>query len=199
MPRTTERQQAEKALLDLLMFNTIAEEEARQSDSYSSDSSDSSDSSGMATASKSHSDNTMKSSSSSSSSSSSFKSNDSFTGHILSSLEELHEHRYSERDRKIPKTSENLNMLLFEYKPNHPDIFRSFTGLLPACFDSAVEILQDHPVFQNNANCEQMPVERQFAIALYRFRHYGNAASNEKVALWAGVSYGTVHNAKCGY
>jgi hypothetical protein len=38
----------------------------------------------------------------------------------------------------------------------------------------------------------QMPIEEQLAIALYRFGHYGNAASTVKVALWAGVGYGTV-------
>lgn len=37
-----------------------------------------------------------------------------------------------------------------------------------------------------------MPVEAQLAIALYRFGHYGNAASTMKVALWAGVGFGTV-------
>lgn len=37
-----------------------------------------------------------------------------------------------------------------------------------------------------------MPVAEQVAIALYCFGHYGNAASQMKVALWAGVGYGTV-------
>jgi len=32
----------------------------------------------------------------------------------------------------------------------------------------------------------------QLAIALYRFGHFGNAASALKVALWAGIGYGTV-------
>ena len=37
-----------------------------------------------------------------------------------------------------------------------------------------------------------MPVEEQLAIMLYRFGHYGNAASTMKVTLWAGVGYGTI-------
>ena len=37
-----------------------------------------------------------------------------------------------------------------------------------------------------------MAVQDQIAIALYRFRHYGNAATTVKVALWAGIGYGTV-------
>jgi hypothetical protein len=39
-----------------------------------------------------------------------------------------------------------------------------------------------------------MPVEEQAAVALYQFGHYSNASSTMKVALWAGVSYGTVRN-----
>jgi hypothetical protein len=37
-----------------------------------------------------------------------------------------------------------------------------------------------------------MPVEQQLAIALYHYGHYGNAANMMKVALWAGVGFGTV-------
>lgn len=62
----------------------------------------------------------------------------------------------------------------------------------PACFDSLVTSIKDHPVFHNNSNHSQMPVEEQLANTLYCFAHYGNAASTMKVALWAGVGYGTV-------
>ena len=37
-----------------------------------------------------------------------------------------------------------------------------------------------------------MPIDEQLAIALFRFGHYGNAASTLKVALWAGVGFGKV-------
>jgi hypothetical protein len=43
----------------------------------------------------------------------------------------------------------------------------------------------------------QMPIEEQLAIAFYHFGHYGNAASTVKVALWAGVGYGTVCLVTC--
>ncbi|KAG5649613.1 hypothetical protein H0H81_002852 [Sphagnurus paluster] len=75
-----------------------------------------------------------------------------------------------------------------------PDIFRSYVQVTPECFDALVGSVQNHPVFHNNSNCQQMPVEDQVAIALYRFEHYGNAASTMKITLWAGVSYGTVKN-----
>ncbi|KAF8980234.1 hypothetical protein BDQ17DRAFT_1439032 [Cyathus striatus] len=67
--------------------------------------------------------------------------------------------------------------------------------IIHALEEFLVMILQDHAIFQNNSSCEQMPVEQQVAITLYRFHHYGNAASAMKVALWAGVSYGTVQDA----
>jgi hypothetical protein len=60
--------------------------------------------------------------------------------------------------------------------------------ITPQCFDDLVTTIKDDPVFHNNSNNPQMPV----AIALYHFGHYGNAASQMKVALWAGVGYGTV-------
>jgi len=37
-----------------------------------------------------------------------------------------------------------------------------------------------------------MPVDYQLAIALYRFGYYGNAASIQRIADWAGVGKGTV-------
>jgi hypothetical protein len=52
--------------------------------------------------------------------------------------------------------------------------------------------IKDDSIFHNNSNNPQMPVAEQVAIALYHFGHYGNAASQMKVALWAGVGYGTV-------
>jgi hypothetical protein len=55
-----------------------------------------------------------------------------------------------------------------------------------------LEAIKDDEIFHNNSNNAQMPMEQQLAIALYRFGHYGNAASTMKVALWAGVGFGTV-------
>jgi hypothetical protein len=47
-------------------------------------------------------------------------------------------------------------------------------------------------MFHNNSNNPQMPVDEQLAIALFCFGHYGNGVSTMKVALWAGVGFGTV-------
>ena len=37
-----------------------------------------------------------------------------------------------------------------------------------------------------------MPLDKQLAIALYCFGHYGNAISTSMVGLWAGIGFGTV-------
>ena len=55
-------------------------------------------------------------------------------------------------------------------------------------------MIETHPVFLNDANVSQGPVNKQLAIAMFRFGHNGNAASVEAVAQWAGVSAGTVVN-----
>ena len=41
---------------------------------------------------------------------------------------------------------------------------------------------------------DQMPLDKQLAITLFCFRHYGNAASVKAIAQWAGTSAGMVVN-----
>ena len=175
MPRLTERQEDANTLLNAFIVHLLAQMEAdafRGADSESdseagtSDGEDSED----------------------------YSSDDPITEGIIKSLEELYKDRYAGPRRDIPKTQENLRLLLDNYHKNFPDIFRSYTCVTPGCFDDLVNSIKDHPVFHNNSNNPQMPIEEQVAIALYRFGHYGNAASTMKVALWAGIGYGTVRN-----
>lgn len=63
----------------------------------------------------------------------------------------------------------------------------------PLTFDKLVAALETDPIFFNNSNHPQLPVEQQVAVALYRFGHDGNAASIQAVANWAGLGKGTVH------
>ena len=111
---------------------------------------------------------------------------------IIQACHKLYENFYIEDQHKIPKTCENLDLLLTSYKTHFPDIFPSYLRITPSCFDSHLESIQHHEIFQNNSNNPQMPIERQLAIALYCFGHFGNGLSMLKVALWAGVGYGTV-------
>ncbi|KAF8573191.1 hypothetical protein K439DRAFT_1650049 [Ramaria rubella] len=97
---------------------------------------------------------------------------------FLSVLADLHATRYLQERIHIPKT--------------HPALFRSLLRVTPSTFDVSLSKIQDHPVFQSNSEKQQIPVNQQLAVVLYRFGHYGNAASMQKVGLWAGLGYGTV-------
>jgi hypothetical protein len=179
MPTRSARRQASDALEQAFLVNLIAELEAQEYESVDSDS-DSSDSS---------SDDSW-----SSSSSSSDDSDEEMTAadDYIHSLAELYSQRYLATREEIPKSAEFLNLLLHEYKVSRPELFRSYLRIEPDCFDSLVATISDDPVFHNNSNNSQMPVDQQAAIALYRFGHFGNAASTMKVALQFGVGYGTV-------
>jgi hypothetical protein len=104
--------------------------------------------------------------------------------HVMAQLYSTH---YYNTCEPISKDSNQLHLLLYNYKINCPEIFRSYLRVSPGCFDDLAEAIKDDEIFHNNSNNAQMPVEQQLAIALYRFGHYGNAASTMKVALWAGV------------
>ncbi|THV02630.1 hypothetical protein K435DRAFT_579228, partial [Dendrothele bispora CBS 962.96] len=107
----------------------------------------------------------------------------------LEALAGLYANRYTVERRPILKSSENLDLLLHTYKLERPEIFRSFVRMTPKAFDSLVSAIENDEVFTRG---DQTPVEYQLAVALYRLGHYGNAASTVKVALWAGIGYGTV-------
>lgn len=166
MPRVTERQENVNALLDAFILHLVAQMEA---DAFCVDP---------------DSDN----------SSDTDVDDDPITDALLKSIEALYNERYTVPRCDIPKTHENLQLLLDEHRKHFPDIFHSYTRITPECFDNLVDSIKNHPVFHNNSNNQQMPVEEQVAIALYWFGHYGNAASTMKVSLWAGVGYGTVRN-----
>ncbi|KAF8592792.1 hypothetical protein K439DRAFT_1324381, partial [Ramaria rubella] len=104
----------------------------------------------------------------------------------------LHSTWYLNDAVKVPKTGAQLYLFLHEYKHHHPTIFHSFVHVTPSTFDTLVCKLQGDPVFHNNSQNKQITVEKQLAVVLYRFGHFGNAASAQKVGLWAGLGYGTV-------
>lgn len=115
-------------------------------------------------------------------------------GHLwLVALGQLSSRRYLNERESINEGAECLQLLLHDWKSNRPETFRTFLRVTPQCFEDLVKTLRVDEVFHNNSVNPQMPVEEQVAIALYSFGHYGNAASKMKVALWAGVGYGTVH------
>ncbi|KAJ3502372.1 hypothetical protein NLJ89_g8916 [Agrocybe chaxingu] len=191
MPTRTDRQEAADALHQAFLVNFLAELEARKLQDelkYGDLSGDSGSD---------RSDVDMDSSSSSSlfsESSTSSSSEEELTAarDYVDQMGNLYSERYLQERRPITKTRENLRLLLDDHKINRPEIFRSYLRITPACFDDLVSAIEDDEVFCNNSQNDQMPVAEQVAIALYRFGHYGNAASCMKVALHFGVGYGTV-------
>ncbi|KIJ42752.1 hypothetical protein M422DRAFT_170775 [Sphaerobolus stellatus SS14] len=110
----------------------------------------------------------------------------------LEILRELHSSRYLQQRISILKTPQQLWLTLNVYKKDHPELFRSYLRISPATFDILVQTIQGHSVFHNQSNQQQIPVDQQLAVTLFRFGHYGNAATLQKVGLWAGFGYGTV-------
>jgi hypothetical protein len=80
------------------------------------------------------------------------------------------------------------------YKVHSPAHFRRKVRVAPETFDCLVYLIEGHSVFHNNSNNQQMPIPVQLAIFLNRLGHYGNSATLDDIAEWAGVSSGTVSN-----
>jgi hypothetical protein len=102
--------------------------------------------------------------------------------------------RYLNGRHRVPKSG-NLH-IAWEYVKNPADHHR-FINLLrvtPLVFDTILTLIEDHPIFMNNSNNTQTPVEVQLAVTLYRMGRYGNGASIEDVGRIAGCSEGSVEN-----
>ncbi|KAF7321839.1 DDE Tnp4 domain-containing protein [Mycena kentingensis (nom. inval.)] len=87
--------------------------------------------------------------------------------------------------------------LAWIYKTGTPSDQKRFENMLrmsPYCFDVLLQLIQDHPIFTNNSNNPQAPVEEQLAVTLYRMGRYGNGASVQDIARTAGCSEGSVEN-----
>lgn len=85
-----------------------------------------------------------------------------------------------------------LHLILVLFKSDDSKRFRRNLRVLPNTFDQLLASIKNHHIFVSNGNNDQLPVEAQLAITLYRFGHFGNAASVDSIAQWAGVSAGLV-------
>ena len=112
------------------------------------------------------SDNDFDSSDSESSSSSSSASSTTSDA-ILDVMGQLYSQHYLEICGTINKDSNQLFLLLNNWKINQPEIFQSYLHITPDCFNALIEMIWDDPIFHNQPNNLQMPIDEQVAIALY--------------------------------
>ena len=109
-------------------------------------------------------------------------------------LQEIRTTRYL-RGRSLVLKLGNID-LAWEYAQSPADHHR-FINMLrvsPEVFDVILSFIHDNPVFHNNSNNPQAPVQTQLAVMLYCLGRYGNGASLEDVAQTAGISEGSVEN-----
>lgn len=92
---------------------------------------------------------------------------------------------------QVPKVSQ-LSLVLVTFKRSDPKRFRRNLRVLPSTFDGLLLAIQDSPEFYNNSNNNQLPIEYQLAITLFRVGRFGNGASVPSIGQWAGVSEGVV-------
>lgn len=111
---------------------------------------------------------------------------------ILRLMTEIEATRVIDPMPRIEKASQ-LHLLDEWRAINHPN-FRKKLRVEPEVFDGLHELIVNHHIFQNNSGNPQLPVQIQLAIYLFRAGHYGNGASPEETAEWAGVAVGTVVN-----
>jgi hypothetical protein len=111
---------------------------------------------------------------------------------VVNELNNMHAHQYELPRHRLPRGPPYLPHVLKVLKDQRPDHFRQALRVSPSTFDAIVERISNDPVFSNQSNQAQIPVQEQLGIALYCFGHNGNAASLQSVANWAGVGKGTV-------
>lgn len=92
------------------------------------------------------------------------------------------------------KKSQQIH-LLDDFGTNNPRLFHKKLRVEPSTFCEILAMIENHPIFFNKSNIPQAPATVQLAIFLNRIGHYGNAASPEDLAQWAGGSAGWIE--KC--
>ena len=109
------------------------------------------------------------------------------------SIQDLYSHRYLKPRSQLPRGPSQLRHVLDVLRVHHAARFREYLRVSPFTFDKICKRIQLDPVFLNQSQNDQIPVQDQLAIVLFRFGHDGNGASMQVVADWAGVGKGTVH------
>ena len=103
----------------------------------------------------------------------------SFHMQAFNELKQMYTHRYETPHKWLPKPNPPfLKYVLDMLKVHRPDNFRAELRVSPHTFNCLIEAITNDPVFVRHSEFSiQAPVQDQLAVALYRFGHYGNAAS----------------------
>ena len=111
---------------------------------------------------------------------------------VVSSLQHILENRTLLPRVALPQTTAVIDLCLGIWRSEHPIVFRRYARMDVCTFNQLVAQLEPADVFHNDSSHEQIAVDRQILISLFRFGTYGNAASQDKIATISGVGHGTV-------
>jgi hypothetical protein len=117
--------------------------------------------------------------------------------HIIGSLSALWDEVQMARILHIPDEPPMWApqiQLLDHFAIHHPKLFQMKLHVNPDIFNDILDQISNHTIFHNESNNPQLPVAMQLAIFLNCAGHYGNAASNQDVCQWAGISIESVMN-----
>ena len=115
-----------------------------------------------------------------------------FAGKIQALEDEVARARYLQSREPLPRAPQMQLLNLWAF--SSPQRFQKKLRVTPGTFGGLVGFIEKHPIFSNRSNNPQLPPAFQLAIFLNCVGHYGNAATSEDIAEWAGVSVGTVYN-----
>jgi hypothetical protein len=107
-------------------------------------------------------------------------------------LQHINSSRYLRDRQLITKDGNLLRLTLNVWIHQHPATFRRQLRVNPPTFHALYDLIKVDPIFHNNSRNEQIPIDQQLAVTLYRLGHFGNGVSMADVGLWAGLGHGTI-------
>ncbi|KAF7290716.1 hypothetical protein MIND_01312300 [Mycena indigotica] len=116
---------------------------------------------------------------------------------VQAQLNEMYSRRYQVPRTRLIRPRGTLHTCLRVWKHRQPNDFHGELRIWPTTFDKLLHKIKNHPIFYNDSNSPQKPVDVQLAVALYQFGHDGNAASLQSVSWWSGLGKGTIPRCTC--
>ena len=95
------------------------------------------------------------------------------------------------RDKSKSCPPPQIHHCLEVTKVKNPEEFHELLRVTPLTFNKLIAKIKNNPVFFNNLNNPQLPVEQQFSIVLYQIGPNGNMAGQASVGRQAGAGKGS--------